>query len=322
MKSERHEIGILMARGYSFREIARTLERSISTILDEVRFNSANGRYDPIKAHHKAYVRRKYSKYQGMKIVENPKLREFVEKELLDDQSPPNISGRIKKHEKQLAYVSKNIIYRYIKSPYGRRIEYYRTKRKNHRRGRRRPSLKQLKDRTFIDKRPEFINRRKRIGDTEADFLLSGKSGKGILLNVTDRKSRAPFLEQIIKVTIKNVHLAFKKVRKRFPELRTITTDNDLLLQRHKELEKLLKVKIYFCHQYHSWEKGTVENTNGYVRRDIPRGSDISKYSKKFIRSIENKLQGRFMDCLDHFTPYEIIQNYRKQKKRRGAGKK
>lgn len=256
-----------------------------------------------------------------MKIVHNKKLREFVEGGLYDDQSPPNIAGRIKKHEKHLAPVSKNSIYRFIESPYGRRIEYHRAKRKNRRRGRRRPSLKKLKDRTFIDKRPEFINRRKRIGDTEADFLLSGRSGRGIILNVTDRKSRAPFLEQIIVVTVKNVHAAFKKIKKRFPELRTITTDNDLLLQCHKELGKLLKVKIYFCHAYHSWEKGTVENTNGYVRRDIPKGSDISKYSKRFIRSIENKLQRRFMDCLDHFTPCEIIENHRKQKKRHGAGK-
>ena len=257
-----------------------------------------------------------------MKIVENRKLREFVEAGLYDDQSPPNIAGRIKKHEKYLAAVSKNSIYRFIKSPYGRSIEYHRTKRKNRRRGRRRPSLKQLQDRIFIDKRPEFINRRKRIGDAEADFLLSGKTGKGIILNVTDRKSRAPFLEQIIAVTVKNVHAAFKKIRNRFPELRTITTDNDLLLQRHKELEKLLKVKIYFCHQYHSWEKGTVENTNGYVCKDIPKGSDISRYSKRFIGSIENKLQRRFMDCLDYLTPYEVIENYRKQKKRQSAKRK
>ncbi len=254
-----------------------------------------------------------------MKIVKNPKLREFVEEELLADQSPPNIAGRIKKHEKQLASISKNIIYRYIKSPCGRRIEYHRAKRKNRRRGRRRSPSKQLKDRTFIDKRPEFINKRKRIGDTEADFLLSGKSGRGIILNITDRKSRAPFLEQINIINIENVHAAFKKIKKRFPELRTITSDNDLLLQRHKELERLLRVKIYFCHQYHSWEKGTVENTNGYIRRDVPKGSDISRYSKQFIRSIEIKLQRRFMDCLNHLTPYEVIENYRKQKKRRSA---
>lgn len=297
------------------------MRRSVSAIADEIRLNSVRGKYDPAKAQHKARVRRQASKYQGMKIVQNPKLREFVEDGLYDNQSPPNISGRIRKHEKHLVAVSKNSIYRYIKSPYGRRIEYYRSKRKNRRSRRRRPRGKQLKDRTFIDKRPNFINQRQRVGDAEADFLLSGKSGQGIILNVTDRKSRAPFLEQILAVTIANVHAAFQKIKKRFPELRTITTDNDLLLQNHKELEKLLGVKIYFCHPYHSWEKGTIENTNGYVRRAIPKSSDISKYSKRFIRSIENKLQRRFMDCLDHLTPYEIIANQRKQKKRRSAKK-
>ena len=281
--------------------------------------NSVRGKYDAAKAQHKARVRRQASKYQGMKIVQNPELREFVEAGLYDDQSPPNISGRIKKHEKRLAAVSKNSIYRYIKSSYGRRIEYCRSQRKNRRRGKRRPLAKQLKDRTFIDKRPDFINQRKKIGDAEADFLLSGKSGQGIILNITDRKSRALFLEQIIAVTIPNVHAAFKKIQKRFPELRTITTDNDLLLQNHQALAKLLGVKIYFCHPYHSWEKGTIENTNGYVRRAIPKGSDISQYSKRFIRSIENKLQRRFMGCLNHLTPYEMIENHRQQKKRRSA---
>ncbi len=295
------------------------MQRSAATISDEIKLNSVKNRYDPLKAQHKAYVRRKYSKYQGMKIVQNKKLQEFIEEKLYDDQSPPNISGRIKKHEKHLAYVSKNSIYRYIKSPYGRRIESYRAKQKNRRRVRRRASLRKLRDRTFIDQRPESINKRKRIGDTEADFLLAGKSGKGIILNVTDRKSRTPFLEQIIVVTTKNVELALKRIKKRFPELRTITTDNDLLFQGHKKLEQSLRVKIYFCHPYHSWEKGTVENTNGHVRRDILKGSDVSKYSKRFIRSIERKLQRRFMDCLNHLTPYEILENHRKQKKRRSA---
>ena len=53
--------------------------------------------------------------------------------------------------------------------------------------------------------------------------------------------------------------------------MRTITTDNDILLQKHKELEKLLGVKIYFCHPYRLWEKGTIENTNGAIRKYIPK---------------------------------------------------
>jgi len=295
--------------------------RSGSSIWYEHHYNKTKRKYDPGKAHRKAYVRRKYSKFQGKKIVDNSELQDFVEEKLYDDQSPENISKRIKKHEKRLPPVSKDSIYRYIKSVYGRRIEYHRSKRKNRRKSRRRGAKEKLMDRKFIDQRPKIVEKRGRIGDAEADFIVSGKSGKGVILNVSDRKSRAPFLEQILNTTLDNVSISFLKIKKRFPELKTITTDNDLLLQHHKELEKFLNVTIYFCHPYSSWEKGTVENINGCIRKDIPKGSDVSKYSKKFIRKIENKLQRKFMDCLDQFTPLEVITRSRKQKQRRSAGK-
>lgn len=265
-------------------------------------------------------MRRRQAKFQGKKIVQNRKLWDYVEEKLLDDQSPANIAKRITKHEKYLPPISKNSIYRFIESPYGRKIEYHRKKRKS-RRKRRRLRVPSLKDRTFIDERPHIINTRRRIGDAEADFIVSGKTGKGVILVLACRKSRAPFLERITQVTILNVHLAFQEIQRRFPELKSITTDNDLLLQQHKQLEKLLGVKIYFCHPYHSWEKGTVENINGYIRKDIPKGSDISRYSKRFIHSIETKLQRRILECLDHLTPYEVIGNARKRKQRRGAAR-
>lgn len=293
--------------------------RVVSTISDEITLNSTDGIYDPKKADHKAYVRRKYSKYQGMKIVGNAKLQEFLDEKLYDDQSPENISGRIKKHEKYLPSVSKDSIYRYIGSVYGRRIEYHRNARKKRRWSRRRTTQGKLKDRKFIDQRPKIAGNRRRIGDAEADFIVSGKSGKGILLVVADRKSRAPFLEQILDVTIENVHRAFTRIKKRFPELRTTTTDNDILFQHFKELEILIDVKIYFCHPYHSWEKGSVENINGYIRKEIPKGSDISRYPKRFICSIEQKLQRRIMGVLDHKTPLEVLTESRKRKKRRSA---
>jgi transposase, IS30 family len=312
-KSERNEIFILKEKKYSLRKIARALGRSVSTISDELRLGKVRRHYDPLKAHHKAYVRRWRSKYQGMKIVSDRELQKSVDALLLKGESPPNISGRMRKHEKSLPPVSKNSIYRYIKSPYGRKIEAWRKKQKQRRRHHR-PLAEKLKDRTFIDKRPLYINKRKRIGDVEADFIVSGKSGKGILLVVVDRKSRYPFLEKILPVNITEVEKAFLQIKERFPELKTITTDNDVLFQRHKELEKLLEVKIYFCHPYHSWEKGTVENVNKYIRRDIPKGSNISKYSKQFIRSVEEKLQTKIYKILNYKIPLEILEKSRKRK--------
>jgi IS30 family transposase len=249
-----------------------------------------------------------------MKIVRNKLLKKFVDGHLYDDQSPRAISGRIKNQEKKLTFISKDSIHRYIRSVYGRRIEAYRKKRKQRRR-KRRPKYGKLDGRTFIDKRPKYIDKRQRLGDAEADFIVSGKSGKGILLVVVDRKTRVSFLERITAVNIPNVHKSFLKIKKQFPEMRTVTTDNDLLLQRHKELAKLLRIKIYFCHQYHSWEKGTVENTNKYIRKDIPKGSSISFYSRSLFRNLEEKLNRRIMECLKFKTPCEALKEERKKRK-------
>jgi len=252
-----------------------------------------------------------------MRIAEHGELKKHVDDGLYDDQSPEAIAGRIVKHEKHLPRISKNSIRRYIKSVHGRRVEYHRIKQRRKRKwGRKRPKLTGLTDRIFIDKRPKYIQDRKYIGDAEADFLVSGKTGQGIILSLTDRKSRVSFLEQILNVTIANVHMAFQKIKKRFPELSSISTDNDILLQKHIELEELLGVKIYFCHPYHSWEKGTIENTNKYVRKDIPKGSDISRYSKQFIRKVEDKLNRRYMKVLRYKTPQEMLNEHRKRKKR------
>ena len=172
-----------------------------------------------------------------------------------------------------------------------------------------------MNDRVFIDKRPKIINEKKRIGDVEADFVVSGRSGKGILLTVIDRKSRKPYIEKIYPVSIENVHKAFLKIQKRFPELKSITTDNDILFKRHKDLSKLLGVKIYFCFPYRSWEKGSIERLNKLIRRYIPKGSNIFKYSEEYIEEIEDKLSNRYYECLNFNTPLEVLEKHRQRKK-------
>ncbi len=271
-----------------------------------------NGVYDPIKAQQKSYVRRRKAKYQGKKIAQHDLLRKFVEKQLMDDQSPYAIAGRLLKKERHLPSVSKESIYRYIRSPYGRNIERYRQQ-KRPKKWRRGAKKKKLDGRVFIGERPQYINKRTRAGHAEADFIVSGKSGHGILLVVVDRKLRVSFLELILTVTIAEVHKAFLRIKKRYPEMRTFTTDNDILFQHHKKLEALLGIIIYFCNPYHSWEKGAVENVNKYIRKDIPKGSDLSKYSKKFIASLEEKLNRRAMECLDYATPQEMLNAFRKR---------
>ena len=258
-----------------------------------------------------------------MKIVGHRKLRDFVEHALREGRSPESIAGRINRHERYLPRISADSIERFLKSVYGGSIEAHRNQLKQKRqRRKRRPRVTTLSNRKFIDIRPRIINRRGRVGDVEADFIESGRGGTGRILTVTDRKLRISFLEKVLPVTIKNVHRAFTAIHRRYPELRTITTDNDLLLEQHEKLETLLGVKIYFCHPYHSWEKGTIENTNGEIRKYIPKGSDISRYSSRFVRSVENIINDRYMECLRYRTPQEALAAHCKQKQRLRARSK
>lgn len=302
-------------KGHSLREIAGVLERSVSTISDEIARNSVREKYDAKKAAHKAYVRRKYAKFQGMKIVAHAALRMRVEELLLEGRSPESIAGRISRKETYLPSISGDSIERFLKSVHGRRIESTRQKLQAKRKWRKkRKKVTQLHDRKFIDVRPPIVDRRARVGDAEADFIVSGKSGTGILLTLADRKLRVSFIEQLLIVTIPEVEQACLRIKERFPEWLTMTTDNDLLWQHHPRLEKLLGITIYFCHPYHSWEKGTIENTNGEIRTDIPKGSDISTYSKRAIQKIEKKLNDRFMDVLGFATPQEALDAHRTRK--------
>lgn len=229
----------------------------------------------------------------------------------MDGQSPEAISGRLKYQEKSLPHVSKDAIYQFLRSPYGKIIG---LKLKKKKRPKGHKKVTELKDRTFIDKRPKIIDSRARIGDMEADFIISGRGGKGIILTAACRKIRAAFLEIIYDVSIDEVHKAFVKVKKRFPEIKSITTDNDILFRMHKTLEKLLGLKIYFCHPYHSWEKGTVENLNKQIRKYIPKGSDLSKYDEECISLVEEKCNQRFMKILKYKTPEEKLKEHRKRK--------
>lgn len=283
------------------------MNRSPNSISLEINNNSVNNIYDPFKANLKSYVRRHNASFRGLKIVRNKELREFVETNLLDEQSPEAIAGRIRYQEKHLPNISKNTIYDFLDSPYGKLIKDARKKRKYYKK---RPKVNQLKDRIFIDKRPKIVEKRSRVGDVEADFIVSGKGGKGYLLVLVDRKIRIVFIEQVLDISIDNVHIAFQNIKSRFPEMKTMTLDNDILFKMHKTLKTLLNIPIYFCHPYHSWEKGTVENTNKCIRQYIPKGSDISRYSKEQIRLIESKCNNRFMKCLKYKFPQEKLQEY------------
>ena len=305
-------------KGYSIAEIARTQRRGKSGIWYELNKKREGRNYDAEYAKHLSYVRMRRRRKIGKKIASHKELRAFIETHLMDDQSPEEISKRLKRIEKHLPYVSASATRRFVQSPYGRRIEAHRDKvfkRKRRKGGRK----KQIAGKRMISERPKKINRRWGLGHTEGDFLVSGKSGKGMILGLRDRKIRKNFLERILPVSVRSIERALVRIKRRFPELQTITFDNDILFLEHKRLEKKLNIKVYFCHPHSPWQKPSIENLNKKLRRYIPKSSGISRYSRAYVNKLEVKMNGHFMDCLNSLTPEEAYQRELKQKKRRQA---
>lgn len=298
--------------------IGRVFHRPKSTIWYELQKKRREKVYDAEYARHLGYVRMRKGRKIGKKIVRYRELRQCIEGHLMDDQSPEQIAKRLKWIEHTLPYVSASAIRRYIKSPYGRRIEWHREKIFKKKR-RRVAARKRIEGKRMISERPSKIAKRWGLGHMEGDFIVSGKSGKGIVFALRDRKVRKNLLEKILPVSIRAVDRALGRMKKRYPEIQTITFDNDILFLEHKKLEKKYGVKIYFCFPHSPWQKPSIENLNKTLRRYIPKSSDISKYSKRFIKNLEDKFNRKFMDCLNSRTPDEAYAHECKQKQRQQA---
>ncbi len=306
-KAERLEIAILLEKGYKIREIARVLKRSPGTISEEINNNSVKGKYDPHKAQHKAYVKRKYSKYQGMKVVEDSQLRSYVEEKLTKDWSPEQIAGRLREVDRNIKYASRGAIYKFVYSVYGRLLEQHLRYKGKKRKRSKKAKVTQLKNRVFIDKRPKIISKKQRFGDWEGDLIVSGKSGKGVLVVLYERKAMYTVIKRLLTRNCNLINQYLKEMTGGFICFNSLTIDNDISFRKHEKLSQLLGAPIYFCHPYHAWEKGGVENINKLIRQYIPKGSDISKYSEDFIKEIEIKLNNRPRKSLRYKTPLEVM---------------
>jgi IS30 family transposase len=89
--------------------------------------------------------------------------------------------------------------------------------------------------------------------------------------------------------------------------IKSITYDNGSENTGHIEINRILGTASYFCQAYHSWEKGTVENTNGLIRRFFPKGINFDNITCDEIEKVEYWLNNRPRKCLNYFTPQEVF---------------
>ncbi|MFH0969762.1 MAG: IS30 family transposase [Patescibacteria group bacterium] len=303
-QNERNEIAILLKRGYSIRDIGYALGRNPSSVSREIKLNSVSGIYDSHKAKHKSYVRRKRSKYQCMKIRELPGLEKYVEEKLEACWTPEQIAGRLKS-EQGHAIISAKSIYEYIYSSYGQYLSRYLTYKQSHKRKgavRKRGWGGGVRNRVFIDNRPTIVNERSRFGDFEADTLGAIKTDKEILTGVMERMSRFLTLKKVSR--LKYAMDGFKKsLNPYWNIIQTMTLDNGFENSRYEELN----VDTYFCHPFSSWEKGSIENIFGRLRRFIPKKESLKSYPSEKISAIMNIMNNTPRKCLKYRTPAEVF---------------
>ena len=318
--SERRRIERLRKSGWSVRGIAKALGRGVGTVSEEIRKNSVRGVYDARKAQHKAWVRRKYSKQQCLKVAMHPGLRQYVEEKLREEWSPELIAGRIRNIDRHVPRVSPKAIYAFIYSVHGRQLEQFLYSKMVHKKSGPKRGRKAVMDgRISIEQRPARVEKRKEFGHVEGDFIESGRDGSGSLLVLTERKTRYPFIAYCADRSAAAVNELIFTLLKSVP-LKSLTLDNDVSFKKHQRLSELIGAIVFFCHPYTSNEKGTVENRNRVVRRTVPKKTDLSQVSAETIQMIQMKMRNRPMKCLGYKTPQEAWDaEMRKQKSAKSA---
>jgi IS30 family transposase len=142
------------------------------------------------------------------------------------------------------------------------------------------------------------------------------------LLVLVERKSRKTLLFKLRSQTQKEVHRQIEQYEKkigfkRFREVfKSITVDNGSEFLDWRNLERssvsikqgAARTRIYYCHPYHSWERGTNEQVNGHLRRFIPKGCSIAKYSTKEILDIQEWINNYPRKILNGKSANEAIQ--------------
>jgi len=159
-----------------------------------------------------------------------------------------------------------------------------------------------------VNTRPTNANERIRFGHWESDSIVSSCRKLGINVLV-ERKTRLTHISLMADKTAKTNHqIIVNRLKKHNSKaLRSITYDNGSENTLHEKTNRVLKTKSYFCEPYHSWEKGSVEQVNGLIRRFIPKGTDFKEISIGFINKIEKLLNNRPRKCLNYQTPYEVF---------------
>jgi len=249
------------------------------------------------------------------KISQNARLRIYVYRGLLNKWSPEQIAGRIKEDYPldPVMRISYEAIYMFI---YKHRqaktnkklialLPYSKPVRRKYKGS---ANRKKIKDAVSIDERPAHIELRREIGHWEGDTMIGIKQASSIGTMV-ERKTRFVRIVKLKDRKSETATHAFKKQVEHMDPIfrKTLTYDNGSEMANHKWFTQHTGMQVYFAHPYSAWERGTNENTNGLIRRFLPKQTDFNLVPETELKNIEDKLNNRPRKILGFKTPLEMI---------------
>jgi IS30 family transposase len=307
---ERCQITSLQAQGYSLRQVAAALDRSPSSISRELKRNTGSTvGYRPSFATEQAKARR----WKGSKLDRKPELRNAVLQALAQRCSPEQVAGRMA-IEAGRQVISHETIYRFIDAQIIRHNDYSwrhylpRGKSKRgvhgHKGG---SSVSFIQDRVSIAQRPPEAESRDIPGHWEADTMLFSIYGQSVLA-LHERSSRlligqrpANRTAPLIADTIQAIMAALP------PTLRkTITFDNGTEFAHHWKLHRM-QIKTFFCNTHSPWQKASIENAIGRLRRFLPRKTNLAAMTEEEFNALIALYNNTPRKCLDYKTPAEVF---------------
>ena len=329
---DRIKIEALLKEKHTPEEIANNIGCHISTIYRELkrgRYEHRNSdwtteeRYSPDIADEK-YRENLAAKGPGLKIGNDLALAEYIEDKIINEKySPGAVLGEIKR--KGIAFsvtISKPTLYNYIDKGIflhltNKDLPVKKDEKKKYNKVRRARAQKG----DSIEKRPEEINTRETFGHWEMDTVLGlrGKTKKSLLV-LTERKTRKEIIMELKKHTAAEVVKALNRLERKWGKLfykvfQTITVDNGSEFADFEGLEKAARrkgsrLKLYYCHPYSSYERGSNENQNRMIRRQVPKGTDFDTLPEGTVESIEIWINNYPREILGFETSGSLFERY------------
>lgn len=287
-------------------EMAHRLGVAPSTVSREFSRNGGREAYGARQAHTRARKRRKAGKRAGKKLLTDATLFAYTQERLACFWSPEQICGRLKQeHSKTLCHET---IYAFISTEHPEWKMFLRQKKGRYRRRwgtKQKEKEREEGKKKRIDTRPAIVETRERLGDWEGDTIVGGERKTGILTHV-ERKSGYLLGDLLRRKTAEAV---WKKTGARFAkiEAHTITYDNGTEFSFHEYIEKETRAAVYFAYPYHSWERGTNENTNGLLRQFFPKKRLFATLKQKDVDTVVALINHRPRKRLGYLTPYEVF---------------